>query len=797
MKKTSFIFTILLLSAGCLWAQFSQYPGESAVGYGYDVFGEYASNASSKEQVFDLGGIQYNQFGYNIPEIVGVNNMNLNKDYKVIEGSSLKQYSYEMSSSVGVGYDGLLFGGSVEARFGKSSAQSTSNYFYTISDVTQAWKVYIKASKLRDARSYLTREAKDAIDTWSPADVFDAYGTHVVVSGFFGGRMEMNLTESFSSRKEAMSIGATVSASYGGINATAEMDQSRGSVNEEMKKNIKILARGGNANFINNTTSVDNQQYNKWAQTIPDIAALVDFEDGSLMPIWELAGSDSRKRELEAGFKQLLARYPLPEGNGASLMMADATFFIKSKSEELYWDFAGYNLDAESEFAELALYAKDNRDSGLQGADRFFKVIPHSTDFDYVFIQPQHTDRVLMVHDSEAGLPVKLWGWDKNQSVQMFRMIEVPGESDTYFLESKKSGLYLTAVSGKVTQEYESRAENQKWFFEEAFGETQMAPPAQGVYAIQNVASGKTLDVPGSAPTQKHEQAELQLWNHSEEPDRYFLLTHTDIAGKSYFYIQPQHGTEVFDIEAKGKDNGTVLQLYRKTSESNQQFEFIYAGSPLTYTIRDRNSGKFLDAVDSTLDKNGCRVQIWDANGALDQKWKLFDYHKQWIMPPAEQKFLVKSAYSDKYWDIPGTGSGTNANGKKLTMWKLDGGTDRMFSFLPTGDYSWINIQCQNGGKLLDVVGDGGANGKRVQLWDSTRANDQKFALQFTSPTTFAVRTNAWKIFDIVGNPSDGNEWKENGREIQTYDPEYRADQQFQLIYADGIKKGQVFRFID
>jgi len=115
-------------------------------------------------------------------------------------------------------------------------------------------------------------------------------------------------------------------------------------------------------------------------------------------------------------------------------------------------------------------------------------------------------------------------------------------------------------------------------------------------------------------------------------------------------------------------------------------------------------------------------------------------------MPPANQKFLVKSAYSDKYWDIPGTG---------------------------------------------------GANGKAVQLWDFTGANDQKFALQYTSPTTFAVRTNAWKIFDIVGNPNDGNEWKKDGQQIQTYDPGYRADQQFQLIYADGPNKGQVFRFID
>ena len=90
-----------------------------------------------------------------------------------------------------------------------------------------------------------------------------------------------------------------------------------------------------------------------------------------------------------------------------------------------------------------------------------------------------------------------------------------------------------------------------------------------------------------------------------------------------------------------------------------------------------------------------------------------------------------------------------------------------MFRFLPSGDASWLNIQCQNGGKVLDVKGTGGVNGKAIQLWDYTGAQDQKFALQFTSPNTFVVRTYAWKSLDIVGNPNDGNDWKEV-RDIDT-----------------------------
>ncbi len=71
--------------------------------------------------------------------------------------------------------------------------------------------------------------------------------------------------------------------------------------------------------------------------------------------------------------------------------------------------------------------------------------------------------------------------------------------------------------------------------------------------------------------------------------------------------------------------------------------------------------------------------------------------------------------------------------------------------------------------------------------------NSQKFAIQFTSPTTFSLRTMSWQSIDIKGGTSDA--WKENGAELIMYDSHYHVNQQFQLIYADGPNKGKIYRF--
>ena len=799
MTKFRNVFLILVLAFLAFTNKSNgqnQCPGITVVGRGYDIFGEYANNKSVKEQLFRNENFQTAPMDdgqeYKVPDIMKLKYIN-EKDYKTTEGSSLRQYASSISAELGLEYDGLTFGGSIDSRFGKDKSGETKNYFYTITDWTRVWEAYVNPAKAENLRQYLTADAKTAIDNWTPEKLFEVYGTHYVNSGYFGGAMEFNLSEEFSNKREAMAITVSVKAKYASVSGNTSVSYNNKEVNESFKSNVKIYARGGDVQYANKSSVGDNSQYNLWVQSIPTKAVLIDFKKGSLVPIWTLAVNQQRKSILEAAFKKMLATHLLPEGNSSAIMMADELFYVRSVAENKYWDLGGFHYYAGGQGTKIQLYEKDINPEGKQGADRFIKIIPHVTKSEFVFFQPQHSDFVADIIGGvkTPGAELQLWNKGENNYAQMFKMIEVDGQANTFYIENAASGLYLTAKSGKITQETKTGDDNQKWVFEPANAVLEMADIPAEIISIENLASrGKFMDIPGAAPNQQGKGAKIQLWVMDHDPDRYFRLQSSAEAG--YYFLYPMNSTFAFDIEGGKTNNGALLQIWDSNKSSAQSFRFEYAGSPLTYYIIHKGSNKVLDANNSRIAQDGCPIQLWNKTNSDNQKWKL-TIARLWQIPPKEQNFYIKSAYIDKYFDLPGDEKAGNANGKEFQMWGMDEGKDRIFKILPTGDHSWINIQAQNGGRFLAVPGNSNKEATTLILYDKTNGDDQKFAIMFTSPTTFVLRTHNWKATDIKGGGSD--DWKQNGAKLMQYNDHYGKNQQFQLIYADGPKKGQAFNF--
>jgi hypothetical protein len=460
-------------------------------------------------------------------------------------------------------------------------------------------------------------------------------------------------------------------------------------------------------------------------------------------------------------------------------------YFVGNGADDLYIDIPGYHFNAENQKGtKVSMYARD------RGIDRFIKIIP-AEEKGYVFIQPQHSDLVLDVAggSKNAGGKIHLWQWNKDNPNQKFKMISVGGKSNMYYLQAMVSGLYLTSngKSQSITQQEFTRSKNQQWVLEAAFA-SDMADLPDDIYAFKNVMAGKYTDLGGSGENISGKDTHIKLWDMDHGPDRYNMLINSHI--EDYFFIQPLHSKYVWDMEGGKHANGTKLQLWDLNRSTAQQFRFIFAGSPMTFYIDHPASEKFINASKSNITKNGCPIQIWDRHTRDNVKWRLTHIEK-WQMPPANQSFHVKAAYSDKYWDIPGTGGETNKNGKKVKIWSLDGGADRKYRFKPSGDHSWVFVELQNGGKVFDIVGKGGKNGEQIQIWDKSGSNDQKFAVQFTSPTTFSLRTKSWKSVDMKSAKIH-----DNGTHLIEWDTHYGPAQQFQLIYADGPNKGKTYNFL-
>jgi len=472
----------------------------------------------------------------------------------------------------------------------------------------------------------------------------------------------------------------------------------------------------------------------------------------------------------------------------------DDIYFIKSVSEGEWWDLPGFHQNAAYKRGKIGLHAKDNKNGG-EGADRFIKVIPHNTNEKYVFLQPQHSDLVADISGGvrTPGAKLQLWPKGANNQAQMFEMKPVEHKTNTYYLINAKSRLYLTAHSnGPITQENPTQKANQQWKFEDAGNPKWMAKLSVGYkYSIENVKARKYIDVPGGKRNVKHKGAKLQLWNLDSWTDRYFNFEEIKVADRSYYYMQPMHGVEILDVSGRNTGNGTRIGLWGKNGNLNQQFEFIYAGSPNTYFIRDRNSDKFIDASASKIKENGCPLQIWDFNGNGNQKWKLHPY-KKWQAPPANQNFWIKVAYGDdSYFDVHDINAG---KGSKIKIWDLDDGKDRIYK-IERADAQWFTIKCVASGNVVDIPHNTNKNGTQLQLWEPNGTDAQKFAFEFTSPTSFTIRTRKWKSLSTKGDPYKGDAWLNNGRKIQLYDRMFNLDFHFQLIYADGPNKGKPYVF--
>ncbi|MGM0647934.1 MAG: RICIN domain-containing protein [Bacteroidota bacterium] len=817
MKKIAGIMMFGFLITSLLNAQPTTAPGQDIVGYGYDVFGKFADNESLKNYcLFDWQDPYDKNFGsytYSIPGNVMLKNVG-KKVKTEVSGANKRSYARSFSSSVGLGVDALLFSASVNTTFSQSSSGSSAEYFHTIRDANRIWQIAI--DERYDHKDMLNPKVKEDINNMAPAKLFEIYGTHYVASAYLGGRADYSSVTKITTSMNTKTIGTAVEAQYKAISANASMDMSQ--QEREIKENTttKLTVTGGNAEYANDINNYE--AYKNWADGIRDMPVLCDFDKKSLIPIWELASTQARKNLLKSYFENVLIKnYELPEAMVNLVSLANKVYRVKSEGTNKYWDLKGYNVNAQKRGGDIQMFDSDLKQKNTIGSDRYFKIIPHKTESDYVFLQPQHANLVVDIKggSKEGGAEVHLWNHGKNNAAQMFKMEPVEGKENTYYLAAKCSGLYLTAGENvntagrkgkqsskglqrggpsapsatasasevnngtKVYQREFTGADNQQWVFEETDPKL-MTPPYDyhSIYNVQCVAGGKYWDFNGKASDNKN-GSRLKLWSMSWGPDDRFISLAPSDKEHKYFYIKPTWTTRVLDVSMSTiNKNGGKIQIWDQNSESQQLFSFEYAGAPNTWYIKNKRSGKYLDAAKSEINKNGGKVQQWTFHGGDNQKWVLRSYPKIADVEKLTGTYHIKAAFSNKYWDLPGSGAESKGKGEQIKIWSLDGGADRKVKIKPTGDHDWAQIIFQNGHKAADVKGTSKNNGGELHTWDPHGGNSQKWGIYITGKTTFVlVNKNSRKAVDV-----EGGNINENGSKCHQWTRHNIKSQQWQLI---------------
>lgn len=144
---------------------------------------------------------------------------------------------------------------------------------------------------------YLNLLFRNAI---TPQVFFDIYGTHVITSGVYGGRIDYyfyslnNQKEITAGLKSELEVGMTTSLNNiinGGTNQSFSVGAALNINNLIAVEKSKIISRGGAANSI---TSLDNfsSQLAIWLNSINNSqSALIDIAESGLVPLWDMLPS--------------------------------------------------------------------------------------------------------------------------------------------------------------------------------------------------------------------------------------------------------------------------------------------------------------------------------------------------------------------------------------------------------------------------------------------------------------------------------------------------------------------------
>ena len=285
-------------------------PGLEAIGCGYDVFSSYATSASLKRRLFDMGkmgSLDQTNVGtrtYNHWPIVTVHPLS-DSVRRPVTGSTFLEYTEELTVSAGMSGGFLGFHAEAEGEYSRAQTRSQYNAFANVCDVTRVFALHLMDRN--DLRDFLTPEALAAIDnvdgTWSPDRLFDEFGLYFLTGAIVGGRLTYtSIVDKFYLRSDT-DVELMAEADYLSIVGGSSAYHSSSSFTSYQTNSLSEMATIGGDPSMGGGSIRDDASYQRWKDSVLKNPYFIDFTLSTvkrpLTPIWTLA-RDARRAELEA-----------------------------------------------------------------------------------------------------------------------------------------------------------------------------------------------------------------------------------------------------------------------------------------------------------------------------------------------------------------------------------------------------------------------------------------------------------------------------------------------------------------
>ncbi|MCL2066936.1 MAG: InlB B-repeat-containing protein [Treponema sp.] len=276
-----------------------------------------------------------------------------------IRGETLKKYAENFSLKMGISGGIGLFSASVS--FSKNTANSIESYesFATSRTELIREKQNLTAMPLTELRGYLEDEFKNnwlLNNSVTPAQLFQNYGTHVFLTAYIGGRLDMGFMYHNTESKSATEIETSVRATYAVVSGS--FTETQKTLQEEFTANSEefIKTEGGSQAYGMETYAEAQLRRANWKASVDAGTRWSIVKGGNLqsitemVPLWELIDPSNTSRRdaiknhydtqlaANGGLLFQLQKDPKPEninhlymgyhGNNSALALSD----LRSKS---------------------------------------------------------------------------------------------------------------------------------------------------------------------------------------------------------------------------------------------------------------------------------------------------------------------------------------------------------------------------------------------------------------------------------------------------------------------------------
>ncbi|WEK68440.1 MAG: MAC/perforin domain-containing protein [Candidatus Chryseobacterium colombiense] len=275
----------------------------NALGYGYNVLGEYASENSVALPIIDI-----EKFKTEESQRLSEENI-LSQEYKEDYGEDAAAFSKTISGRVSATEKLKVFGETIPF-----SSAILNNKKYDAAYIYGSYNLIIKQKRFRLnatpelLSNYLTANFVKDLEEKTPEQIIKDYGTHVAVDVYIGSALNMifQAKTTNSNRENAARIGVKkyITGNSNDIDVIEAAKNYEKKLYYKTRGGDKTLAMVGIFNLEKITPSIN---HSNWQSTsTKENSVLVDFGNNGLIAIYDLVRNPVKKAELKSYTDQYL-----------------------------------------------------------------------------------------------------------------------------------------------------------------------------------------------------------------------------------------------------------------------------------------------------------------------------------------------------------------------------------------------------------------------------------------------------------------------------------------------------------